>query len=439
MGLQHLSRRLAVHALILGVFLLAGGCGSTSTVGPPPSDPTFTNDEATRPFDALPLDAPRLQEVEPNDSLTESSATGAVIDQGLFIDGRLSSTDDLDVFELGPLDSGDLVSVRIETSAEVFLKAALFDGDGGLLTPGFCAATESGNLLTMSHATRLASRGCSLALAACGLRFNAVGDYETMVVFERHQPVPPPTTQRVLLNFAGEAAAASTSFADTSIDPFDAAVISPQFAGYSDQIAEMVVEMVRESFLDLHVTVIASWEALEPAKHLSVVHLGAADDSVLGLAENVDAYNADPEDEAVVFVDAFSQFMVLEPSVEEIATALANVTTHEIGHLLGLEHTRGPKSVMDVSASLGHLVRRRSFGTFPLDAALFPLGQQDSPGILLQAVGGDAASLAERLADESSDEPGRVLPDDTETCPVAYPVVPWCSCGLGGRAPAEQP
>ena len=411
-------------AIVLGMCLLGSGCGAVASLGSAAGGSGTTDGTATKPFGPLSPGAPRVQDLEPNDTLAEPSAAKLLAEGGFFIDGRLDSASDVDVFELGPVDHGDSIAVRINTSAEVFLIAALFDGQDRLLAAAHWESAEAGHTLTIRHLFRLASDDCALAVAAYGPRFNAVGDYEAAIVIEHAQPVPQPSAQRVLLNFGGQAAVPSNRFADLEIVPFDAGIISPQFATHTDEIAEMVLEMVRDNFTGLDVEVIASWEPWESREEISVVHVGASDDKVLGLAESVDQYNADPSDEAVIFVEAFRQFAVLDLSSEEMATALANVTTHEIGHLLGLDHTRGSQSVMDVSALLGHLVRRRSLGTFPLDSVSFPLGEQDSPTRLLQTVGGDADLLAEHLAEARADEAGRPLPGGSEPYPVGGPIRP---------------
>ncbi|MHC4235806.1 MAG: hypothetical protein ACYSUQ_11875, partial [Planctomycetota bacterium] len=72
-----------------------------------------------------------------------------------------------------------------------------------------------------------------------------------------------------------------------------------------------------------------------------------------------------------------------------------------------------------------------SFGTFPLNATSFPLGNQDSPTLLLQAVGGDAERLFDHQPGSPSDDPGRLLPQDA----AAYPIKPLSFCSIRASAP----
>ncbi|MCH7812641.1 MAG: matrixin family metalloprotease [Planctomycetes bacterium] len=430
MGNHTLRRSLPYLAALFTLGVAAAGCESLARPGAAPSEPA-TVAPAARSFQAPPADAAVLAETEPNDDPTSAASAGPEVDRydgGFFIDGRIADRDDVDVYALGAMESGDLVSVRIESAGDVYLKAALLDAQQRLLTLRYAERFPDGNVVYLTHSARAPGDVCYLAIAPLGPRTNAVGAYRAGVVWDRGGRVPAPRPQHVLLDFNGNTVAAGSFFGDTSIAPFDAATIAPQFAGQTERIIADVVDRVREKFTGLDVTVYASIDELAPEAEISVVHVGGAHDALLGLAEAVDEYNADPTDRAVIYVDAFGQFMVLEPSAEQIAHALANVITHEIGHLLGLLHTRESSSVMDISASMGHLLSQRSFGLHPLDGAGFPLGLQDGPTRLLQTVGGDSDYLAEhRAAKFSLAPPYQASPRDAAAAAL-WPMSPLSSC-----------
>ena len=130
----------------------------------------------------------------------------------------------------------------------------------------------------------------------------------------------------------------------------------------------------------------------------------------------MDEYNALTAQHAIVFTDTFEAFDPLRPSVAAMGQAIANVASHEIGHLLGLVHTKEPHDIMDVTASLRQLLGEQVFGRAPIYSTVFPLGDQDSTQMLLDAVGGDpdaarAAAVAidpkDPVWQKTNDPPGR--------------------------------
>ena len=87
--------------------------------------------------------------------------------------------------------------------------------------------------------------------------------------------------------------------------------------------------------------------------------------------------------------------MPLNPSADEIAQAIANVASHELGHLLGLNHTEDTDGVMDITASANRLMQDQDFLRSPLEQHVFTIGQQNARTLLFDAVGGDAAFLTQ--------------------------------------------
>ena len=121
------------------------------------------------------------------------------------------------------------------------------------------------------------------------------------------------------------------------------------------------------------------------------------------VATNIDEFNAIQSQAAIVFTDTFAAFMRLEPSVSEMSTALANVASHEAGHLFGLVHTSDSLGIMDVTAGLSELLRNQHFRMSPLNSFVFPIGYQDAIQCLLDTVGGDESILHQRESAKDRD------------------------------------
>jgi hypothetical protein len=79
--------------------------------------------------------------------------------------------------------------------------------------------------------------------------------------------------------------------------------------------------------------------------------------------------------------------MPLNPTLQQIATAIGNVATHEFGHLVGLYHTRDATEVMDITGSAQSLLRDQTLHDAPLERSVFPIGRQDPYLLLMAALG----------------------------------------------------
>jgi hypothetical protein len=342
--------------------------------------------EAVRPPSAT---AARYLESEPNDEFEDANGVGTSTHLELY--GTMAAGDwveDRDVFDLGPVSAGDRIQADIAASVFSDIQLALFDEDGHLLQivipsspsngPGSIdiVARESTSALYAVIATRSSS--------------SVERNYTVQVTIDEGHGLPPYQPQIVVLNFEGAEDVQVGLREPVDIPAFDAYNLGPSFGDETNTIVDLVLSYVKEDYNGLTVAFYLSDDPHLPAGDHSTVYFGTYDDRLLGLAENIDPYNRDRSQVAVIYTDTFALFNVLSPTTDEMAQVLANVTSHEVGHLLGLRHTENVRSIMDITASARQMLLDQWFMTASLHPTVMSIGAQDGPALLAQAIGGVA-------------------------------------------------
>jgi len=232
------------------------------------------------------------------------------------------------------------------------------------------------------------SKACYIAVSATP-GYSARGNYALSASKTDGQAMPNARPQTILLSFTGGSNVKIGSRSPVEVPTFNAADINTVYTGETQALIDEVVFRVREDYADLDVTILSTSEGDRYSSGMTRIYFGTFDPALLGVAEGVDEYNSDTDQVAIIFTDTFSAFMQLNPTMEEMGLALANVTSHEIGHLLGLIHTADPQGIMDVTASLNQLLTDQTFRGSRIYEDVFPVGFQDALQMLLDTVGGD--------------------------------------------------
>ncbi len=291
---------------------------------------------------------------------------------------ELRGSEAYELVDLGPSLAGDRWTLFVQSESapldEVVI--ALLDAEQALQYRSRVAAHDTVRC-TLRHDTNHLYAAVQTQRAG---RF-------ALVAARRQADVPAPQAQLVWLNFDGAAGVQINAQPAISFGPFEAADVDPAYAGQRELMMAEIARTVRALYAAFDVTILSSAETPEPATPHATIHFGGNDRVYVGMGEAVDRYNADPIDEAIVYTQAFARYASMALAPEEMARMIGNTAGHELGHLLGLFHTRGSENVMDDTRSAWELATESVVAPGPLAETVFPVGVEDATAILAETVG----------------------------------------------------
>ncbi len=375
--------------IALGLFL-AGGCQA-----PPPTPVCTTNcDDA---------------EVEPNNTFAVATNM-SLTDGARIISGAIDRRGDIDVFDLGPMSVGDVVHVRVsDLSGSLQPAFAIYNQVNELINEDTLSSLPSrSGIVEIDHVVRADSDPFYLATSHNVAGFTS-GQYELDVSVERAAATPEPSEQILYLNFSG-GEVDDPVFGRFDVGPFDAGDIDPIYEGQTEFMIQAIRATTEQNYERFNVTILDSINDGPMPVDASEIVFGGFNDLAFGAAQDVDLYNQNHTDTAIIFTESFEVDLFGQPpSPASMSVAIANVTAHEAGHLLGLHHVRDADAIMDEASPSFTLLADQEFISAPLSTSIFPLGNHNSAALLEVIVGLHPSPIAK--TQQTIEPPPELMPE----------------------------
>ncbi len=300
---------------------------------------------------------------------------------------RIDSDSDVDVYDLGELSPGDRLYVDITAlTPGLDPVAAVFDEREYLHIFNDDRTPDASDLNPLIDEIIRGPRGhYYLAIAPYPERV-VTGDYRVDIEITPGVGLPTPEPQIVYLNWAGGQNVRIENVGVFDIAPFDAADLGP-YAGRTEEMKDAIQAVIADRFDGYQLDLRNSDDDPVPSEPHSTIYFGGEDPSAFAIAEQIDVFDQDHSDDAIVFTDGFRGAFATTPSLQQMATAIGNTAAHEIGHLLGLVHTRDCRGLMDTTCANDVLLATQIFKLSPIDETVFPFGLQNAPELLEWAIG----------------------------------------------------
>ena len=376
--------RLKWLMLLLGITL--AGCGQTVVVDP---DGSESGGNSSSSSDGSSSTSETSSQTQPVQTVFQQAR---IIDlnanQSTQWSGSLASSDSVDVWDLGPMEPGTRVTVDLKSLDGGNFSVGMFDEEYQVLMVN---RDRWGSVDPYAQLTVREGVDVLYLVVSSDANQASSGDYEVTVSHAENQPISEQESQKVVLTFNGANDVYIGTLALGYVPPFDAADLHEDWGQYTEAMKQIVMDHMQQVYAGLNIEFYFDDDPDLPSEsEISRVYFGAKDDNNVGLAANVDYGNNYKQQNAVVYTQNFGKYIDYGYSYKEIAQGYANVACHELGHLLGCNHTDIPSDVMNVSPTVAALLAPQYFmESAALDPLIFPTGNQDGAWMVYKAVGGD--------------------------------------------------
>lgn len=355
--------------------------------------------------------AAQVNEDATDNNLFDAAQTALLLEDGeISVNGTVDGQNDVDIYALGPAAAGDRITIDVIGANGLNTVAALFDDNKNIIDANDDRSYYAGQL--DPYISRVIRRDMSTLYVGVavprGRYFSSNdgrydnGTYTLRAFRQTNRPVAEARQQVVYLNFAGGANVQIALQPYELMRAFSADAISQRFEGQTSAMADMIVERMRADFADYNVVLVDGRSAPLPDGAVTQLFFGNYNQAFLGLSDNVDTDNTVLDQKGIIYTEDFQLFESLQPTMEEVAQAIANTGSHELGHLLGLEHGGDPFDIMSTAATARQILENDAyFMQSALDEGVFPAGWQDGSALLMQNTGKNPAIAAARILQDA--------------------------------------
>ncbi len=299
--------------------------------------------------------------------------------------GTLTGSGEVNLFALGPVDYGDKFVISFSGGFDA--AAAVFNAEMNLLYLNDDGYKYGAPLMPYIQFT-IREYSPEAYLAVCiSPGTNSSGSYTAQL--QKQSGAESPEAKPAIVEFVwhGASGVSIGGSPPKNIPAFNAGDINSAYNGRTEEMIEAVMAAVRHDYEGLNIAFYRDDESI-PSGPRTRVFFGTYSSTLLGLADSVDYYNKVESQHGIVYTDSFALFNVLGPTLNEMAQAIANVASHEVGHLLGLNHTKDVKGVMDITANAWQMLQDENFRRSPIHPNVFNSGYQNGLLLLKLTLGG---------------------------------------------------
>jgi hypothetical protein len=340
---------------------------------------------------------------DPYDNGTFDQAQPATLPESgeIIIEGAIDSSGDIDIYTLGSAIAGDRLIIDVTGHDGLNTVTALFDANGNLIDANDDRSYYGGLIDPyISQVIQADTPQMYLGIAVSTARHFASsqgrydsGSYSIRVRREPGAAIRVARRQVVYLDFEGGASVQIGMEPVVVMQPFSAESISSRLAGQTAYIVGLVMGHMNQDYGPFDIVLLDSKHYSPPAEEHTTLYFGNYNADYLGLADNVDTGNVWLQQEAIIYTEDLALWETLQPSAEEVAQALANIASHELGHLVGLEHNLGSGDIMATAGSARQVLEiDAAFLRSELQRDVFPIGYQDEVAVLYQNLGPNPAN-----------------------------------------------